>query len=462
MAKKAAKKKSTKSTKGGPKGGSNNIKVIKGGRLIDGNGGNVINKPIIVIKNDRIKEVGVQGKVKIPAGAEVIDASKYTLMPGMIDLHVHIAAFNPITWNNYRVSIFEVSRGLQSYYTLFHAQLCFEMGFTTLRDQGRMLPTGQNTVEMCGLRDAINNGVLSGPRLIVCGRAVITNSHLDLTLPRAHVRVADDLVADGPWGLRRMTREQLRHGADFIKTSASGGGGTDKEAPDVRNMTQEELDAIVDECHAFHHACSVHCFTVESHQMCVRAGVDTIEHIVFTDDKTIKMIEEAEIPVVPTLLHRTDHAIEARRKSGTPEFILKKMKTIQPYTFDSFKKFLDSGVKLAMGTDTGLDPEFGENAGELELYVKLGMTPMDAIVSATKSAAEAIRLDDDLGTIEKGKIADILAIDGSPDRDIKVLQEKEKIKMVMKAGGVFVDRFSDTPRYVVHPAPGPWKKLDDL
>lgn len=454
MAKKAAKKKSAK--------GAKNVKVIKGGRLIDGNGGDVINNPVIVIKDDRIKEVGVKGKVKIPAGAEVIDASKYTLMPGMFDLHVHIAAFNPITWNNYRVSIFEVSRGLQSYYTLFHAQLCFEMGFTTLRDQGRMLPTGQNTIEMIALKDAIDNGVLAGPRLIVCGRAVITNSHLDLTLPRAHIRVADDLVADGPYDLRRMTREQLRHGADFIKTSASGGGGTDKEEPDVRNMTQEELDAIVDECHAFHAQCAVHCFTAESHRMCVRAGVDTIEHIVFTDPDTIKMIEEAEIPVIPTLLHRTDHAIEARRKSGTPEFILKKMKKIQPYTYESFKKFHQSGVKLAMGTDTGLDPEFGENAAEMALYVELGMTPMEAIVSATKSASEAVRMDKDLGTIEKGKIADILAIDGSPDRNIKVLQKKENIKMVMKAGGVYIDRFTDTPRYVVHPAPPPWKKLDDL
>ena len=456
MAKKAAKKKSAKEKT------KRNIKVIKGARLIDGNGGNAVNKPLIVIQYDRIKEVGIQGKTKIPAGAEVIDASKYTLMPGMIDLHVHIAAFNPITWNNYRVSIFEVSRGLQSYYTLFHAQLCFEMGFTTLRDQGRMLPTGQNTIEMVALRDAINNGVLSGPRLIVCGRAVITNSHLDLTLPRAHIRVADDLVADGPWALRKMTREQLRHGADFIKTSASGGGGTDKEAPDVRNMTQEELDAIVDESHAFHAQTSVHCFTAESHRMCVRAGVDTIEHIVFTDDETIKLIEDAQIPVVQTLLHRTDHAIESRRQSGTPEFILKKMKTIQPYTFESFKKFHQSGVKLAMGTDTGLDPEFGENAGELALYVELGMTPMEAIFLATKHAAEAVRLSDDFGTIEKGKIADILAIEGNPDRDITVLQKKDKIKMVMKAGGVFIDRFSDKPRYVVHPAPGPWKKLDDL
>jgi imidazolonepropionase-like amidohydrolase len=444
------------------KPGKSDIRVIKGGRLIDGTGGTVLNKPVIVIQNKRIKEIGTQGTVKIPAGAEIIDATKYTLMPGMFDLHVHIAAFNPITWNNYRIAIFEVSRGLQAYYTLFHAQLCFEMGFTTLRDQGRALPTGQNTVEMVALRDAIDNGVLAGPRLIVCGRAVITNSHLDLTLPRAHVRVANDLVADGPYELRRATREQLRHGADFIKTSASGGGGTDKEEPDVRNMTQEELDAIVDECHAFHAQCAVHCFTAESHRMCVRAGVDTIEHIVFTDDETIKMIEDANIPVIPTLTHRTDHAIKVRAKNGTPKFILDKMKKIQPYTFESFKKFHQSGVKLAMGTDTGIDPEFGENAGELEIYVKLGMTPMEAIVTATKNAAEAVRLDKDLGTIEKGKLADILAIDGNPDRDITVLQKKANIKMVMKEGNVFVDRFSPVPRYVIHPEPGSWKKLDNI
>jgi imidazolonepropionase-like amidohydrolase len=115
-----------------------------------------------------------------------------------------------------------------------------------------------------------------------------------------------------------------------------------------------------------------------------------------------------------------------------------------------------------MGTDTGIDPEFGENAGELEIYVKLGMTPMEAIVTATKNAAEAVRLDKDLGTIEKGKLADILAIDGNPDRDITVLQKKANIKMVMKEGNVFVDRFSPVPRYVIHPEPGSWKKLDNI
>jgi imidazolonepropionase-like amidohydrolase len=269
-----------------------------------------------------------------------------------------------------------------------------------------------------------------------------------------------DLVADGPWALRRLTREQLRHGVDCVKTAASGGGGTDKEEPDVRNMTQEELDAIVDESHAFHKHCAVHCFTAESHRMSVRAGADTIEHVVFTDDDTIKMIRDAGIPVVPTLSHRTDHAIEVRRAHGTPEFILTKMKKIQPYTFESFQKMHQAGIKLAMGTDLGVDPHMGENAGELEIYVKLGMTPLEAISSATKVAAEALKMDKNLGTLEAGKIADVVIVDGDPSKDITVLRNKDNIKMVMKEGTAFVDKISKEKRYVINTDQGPWRVVD--
>lgn len=436
-------------------------KYLKGARLIDGTGSSVITDGAILVQDGVIAAVGTQSEVPAPEGIEVIDVSNYTIMPGMFDLHVHIAAFNPSTFHNYRVSIFEISPELQNYYTLFHAQLCFEMGFTTLRDLGRMTTRGQNTAAMAALRDAIDIGVLTGPRLIVCGRSSISNGHLDLTLPRAAYREhMTDLVADGPWELRRLARQQLRHGVDCIKTAASGGGGTDKEEPDVRNMTQEELDAIVDECHAFHKQCAVHCFTAESHRMCVRAGADTIEHIVFTDDDTIEMIKDAGIPVIPTLSHRTDHAIDVRRTHGTPEFILKKMKRIQPYTFESFQKMHQAGIKIAMGTDLGVDPHMGENARELEIYVELGMTPMEAIVTATKSAAEAVRLDDKLGTLEKGKLADIIVVDGDPSVDITVLQNKDNIKMVLRDGMTFVDKVSETPKYVIHPEPGSWKTID--
>lgn len=435
--------------------------VINGGRLIDGNGGAVTRNPTIVVEGKKIKAIGIAGQIKVPRGAEVVDARKYTLMPGMFDCHAHLAAYNAATFNNYRVAIFEVTPQLESFYVLFHAHMLFEMGFTTVRDLGRVTPRGQFTAEFCAVRDAINAGIVPGPRLIVCGRAIITNSHLDLVLPRAALR-QPGMVADGPWELRRQTREQLRTGADFIKTSVSGGGGTSDEEPDVRNMTQEELDAIVDEAHAFHKPVAAHCFTTQSHRMCVKAGVDTIEHIVFTDDETIAMIKDTGIPVIPTLSHRTDHAIEVRRRIGTPRNVLTKMKKIQPYTFESFKKFHQAGVKIAMGTDIGLDPEMGGNAGELEIYVKLGMTPMEAIQTATKNAAEALGLGKDLGTLEPGKLADIIAVEGDPSRDIRVLQERDNFKMVMKEGSIFVDKISDEKKYVMHPEPGSWKIIDNL
>jgi len=437
-------------------------RVIRGKALIDGNGGSLIKDPVIVIEGKRIKAVGTKGKVKVPEGAEVIDAGKYTLMPGLFDCHLHLAAFNCSTFSNYRVSIWEVTPQLQMMYMLFHAQMCLEMGFTTLRDLGRATSRGPFVFEACAVRDAINAGIHVGPRLHVCGRPIITGSHLDLTLPRAAARNFDlTFTADGPWALRGLAREHLRAGADLLKTSVSGGGGTQDEEPDVRNMTLEELQAIVDEGHAFHKPVSAHCFTAESHKMCVRAKVDTIEHMVFHDKESIAMIKDSGIPVTPTLSHRTDHAIEVRARVGTPRNVLEKMKKIQPYTFETFKVMHQAGIKIAMGTDLGPEPDIGTNAGELELYVKLGMSPMEALQTATKNAAEAMWLGKDLGTVEAGKLADVLAIDGDPSRDISVLRDKANIKMVMKEGEPWVDKISAQQRRVVQFEPGTWKIIDN-
>jgi imidazolonepropionase-like amidohydrolase len=337
-----------------------------------------------------------------------------------------------------------------------------EMGFTTLRDLGRQTSRGPFVFEACAVRDAINNGIHVGPRLHVCGRPIITGSHLDLTLPRAAARNFElQNTADGPWALRGLVREHLRAGADLLKTSASGGGGTADEEPDVRNMTLEELEAIVDEGHAFHKPTSVHCFTAESHKMAVRAKVDTIEHMVFHDKDSVAMIKDSGIPVTPTLSHRTDHAIEVRKQIGTQQNILVKMKKIQPYTFETFKVMHQAGIKIAMGTDLGPEPEIGTNAKELELYVNLGMTPMEAIQTATKTAAEAMWLGKELGTIEKGKLADILAIDGDPSSDITVLSTKDNIKMVMKEGEPWVDKISAQHRRVIQCEPRSWKIIDN-
>ena len=436
------------------------VTIIKGGRLIDGKGGPVTANPVIVIEGKRIKAIGQRGRVTEPDGASVVDASGYTLMPGLIDSHLHLAAFNCSSFNNYRVSIWEVTPELQSFYMLFHAQLCYEMGFTTLRDLGRATSRGHFVYEACAVRDAINAGIFVGPRLHVCGRPIITGSHLDLTLPRAALR-PPGFTADGPWALRGLAREHLRIGADVLKTSVSGGGGTQDEEPDVRNMTQEELEAIVDEGHAFHKPTAAHCFTAESHKMCVRAKVDTIEHMVFHDKESVAMIKDSGIPVTPTLSHRTDHAIEVRARVGTPKNVLTKMKKIQPYTFETFQVMHQAGIKIAMGTDMGPEPEMGTNARELELYVNLGMTPMEAIVTATKNAAEAMWLGKDLGTLEVGKLADVVVVDGDPSRDITVLHDKKNIRMVMKEGEAHVDKISAVPRSVVQCAPGSWKIIDN-
>lgn len=438
------------------------VRVIRGGKLIDGKGGSVTKDPVIVVEGKRIKAIGKKGELKEPAGAEVIDAGQYTLMPGLFDCHLHLAAFNCSSFSNYRVSIWEVTPQLQMLYMLFHAQMCFEMGFTTLRDLGRATSRGPFVFEACAVRDAINAGIHVGPRLHVCGRPIITGSHLDLTLPRAAARNFDlPFTADGPWALRGLAREHLRAGADLLKTSVSGGGGTQDEEPDVRNMTLEELEAIVDEGHAFHKPVAAHCFTAESHKMCVRAKVDTIEHMVFNDEESIRMIKDSGIPVTPTLSHRTDHAIEVRAEIGTPRNVLVKMKKIQPYTFETFKKMHQAGIKIAMGTDLGPEPAMGSNAKELELYVQLGMTPMEAIVTATKNAAEAMWLGKDLGTLENGKLADILAINGDPSQDISVLTIRDNIRMVMKEGEPWVDKISTRQRSVVQVEPGSWKIIDN-
>ena len=434
------------------------IRVIKAERLIDGTG-DVVSQPLIVIDDARIEAVGTADTVTIPPEAEIIDVGACTLMPGLIDTHVHLSAFNCTSFGTARVARFEVTPQLQSFYALFHAQLCFEMGFTTLRDAGRGTPRGDFAEEMCAVRDAINAGIVAGPRLLVLAECVITGAHLEmLTLPRAMPR-PEHATADGPWQLRKKVRELIRSGADGIKTSVSGGVslGTD---PNVRNMTLEELDAIVDEAHAFRKPVAAHCFTSEGLNMCVDANVDTIEHMVFSDDDAIARVSESGTWVIPTLLNRTDYAIDQNALQGLPPSLIETQRALQPHCFETFRRMRAAGVRIAMGTDIHNVPEMGCAARELELYVTHGMSPLEAIATTTRDAAEAIGLGDDLGTIEPGKLADLIAVRGDPAVDVRVLQDAANIALVMKEGRVYVDRLADVPRLVRHPEPTQWKIID--
>lgn len=434
---------------------------VKGGMLIDGSGKKPIKDPVIELNGRRIKRVGTKASVRIPPRATVIDCGNNTLMPGMMDLHIHTAMYNCMSFHNHRVAQFEIMPHLQQMYSLFHAQNCFDMGFTTLRDLGMNGPYGLLVNELCAVRDAINAGIVEGPRMLIAGFTTMTGSHLDLIQPRAMYRWGFN-TADGPWELRKLARKNLLAGCDVIKTCASGGGGTDKEEPDIRNLTQEELDALVDEAHALHKHAAVHCFTTQAQRMAMKAGADTIEHMVFHDDKTIDLIVEAGVPVTPTLSHRTDHAIQLRREQGTAEFVLRKMKYLQPFCFETFRKMYKAGVKIAMGTDMGFEPHMGTNGAELEIYVKLGMKPMDAILTATRNAAEALKMDKDIGTLVAGKFADIIAVNGDPLKNIRCIQDKKNIQLVMKEGKIYADRRPGKNKNVVNVKPGDWKIIDYL
>ena len=437
------------------------IQIIKAGLLIDGNGGEPIVEPVVVISGKRIASIGPAGSVEEPTDATVIDVGNRTILPGLFDCHIHLAAFNCDTFHNYRVSFWEVSPQLQSFYALYHAQLCLEQGFTTLRDMGRGTPQGSFVTEMCSVRDAINAGIVPGPRILVGGRVMISGSHFDLlTLPRTFPR-PPDFTADGPYELRRHVRENLRTGCDLIKTCCSGGVAAHSNHG-VRNMTQEELDAVVDEAHAFDKQCSVHVFTADGQRMCVKAGADTIEHMVMTDDDATARIADAGTYVIPTLAHRSDKGIDSREKAGAPGNLIRRMKELQPRCFETFQKMRDAGVKIAMGTDTGIDPKMGESAYELSIYVELGMSPMEAIQSATKNAAEAVGLIGDLGTLEAGKFADFIVVDDNPLDDIGILEDKKNINMVMKEGQIFIDKISGNKNYLVLPEQDALKKIDML
>lgn len=432
--------------------------VVSADRLFDGKGGIIGDDPVVLVKDRRIVATGPRADVDIPQDAVERRFPGCTLLPGLIDAHIHLGAQNVHNFANYRTATFEVTPQLQQLYALVQAQMCFEMGFTTLRDMSWITPHGLFTHEIVAIRDAISNGILPGPRILAGGWAVMTYAHLELLLPH-HAMRAPGVTADGPWELRKLVRSQLRDGADFIKTCASGGGGTDhQDARGVLNMTQEELDAIVDEAHLLCKTVAVHAWTPESQKRAMRAGADTLEHCVQTDDEAIAMMVERRIPLIPTLTVRTDHALDLVEAAGASRFVMENYRRVQKFCFENLKRLHQAGVRIVCGTDLNIQPEMGNNALELEVYVELGMTPVEALQTATGNAADALGLNE-LGVLAPGKLADVVAVAGNPLNDIKVLRERTNVRMVMKEGEVYLDRSDGRDERVIHNANWSWPRL---
>lgn len=414
--------------------------VIRAGTLIDGVSNSPARNVSILVQNGIISALDAGTGLEERTDIELIDASDAVVMPGMMDIHLHLASPNVSTRQDVDMARFSRSTSYILMETVRHAQLMLEAGFTCVRDFDWPTPNGLFHESIVSMREAFDKGLLPGPRVVVGGITHITASHFDLGLPRSLTR-PQGMTADGPWEIRRQVRTNVRNGVDVLKTCVSGGLGTyGAEEIANRNITFEELTALVDESHAFGKMAAAHCHTADSVRMAVDAGVDTIEHCVFIDDDAVARVVDAGKAVVPTLAFRQQKIIERRRARGAPAEVTAQMEELRDETGRTFQRYHKAGAKIAMGTDTNVEPGFGENAFELEVYVGLGMTPMEAIRTATINAAEAIGRGHELGSIETGKLADIIVVGGNPLDDISMLSDTAGIQVVMKGGKIMVDR----------------------
>ena len=407
-----------------------NTLVVKG-TILDGICDVPIERGVVVIKDGIIVDIGKEDGVKIPEGSEVIEGK--TIMPGMIDCHLHFCLNGEA---NFRDLLLESTMAMYAIKATVYAKRDLEAGFTTVRAVGDPGYLG------ISLRDAVKKGIVKGPRILTAGRALsITGGHGTFFPPWIH---PDDdlslgLFADGAEEVRKAVRGLIGSGVDVIKLLATGGVMDVITKPGSQNFNFDEIEAAVEEAHKLGRKVTAHVEGLSGAKDCIKAGVDSLDHGIELDDEAVEMMQEKGTFLIPTLLAPYNIA-ENGTKGGIPEYVVKKDLEVIGIHVNSFKKAYTAGVKIAMGTDTGTPfSRHGGNAKELELMVNNGMSPMEAIIATTRTASEAIGLSDQIGTLEKGKLADVLVIDGDPLSDITILQNRNFLKYVLKEGDKVVE-----------------------
>lgn len=399
---------------------NNQVVAIKTGRMLDVKSGTYIERAIIVAQGERITAVGPQ--VAIPAGATVIDLSTYTVLPGLADCHTHLT-FDPGTLGYSSVGI---SVGREALRGAKNAKLTVEAGFTTVRNVGAK---GYTDI---ALRDAIDAGDVVGPRIIASGPSLgITGGHCDDNLLAPEYHFHAEGVADGVPNVMQKTRENIKYGADVIKVCATGGVLSMGDDPKASQYTLEEMKAIVAESHRLGRRVAAHAHGGEGIKLAVEAGVDSIEHGTYIDEEAVRMMKQKGTYLVPTV-YLTQWFLENYAGLGLPPAMVNKAKTIMPAMQTNLAKAFSLGVPVAFGTDSAVYPH-GLNAHEFAMYVKFGMKPIDAIRTSTLNAAKLLGQEDRIGSIEVGKFADVIAVEGDPLKDVTVL---ERVVKVVKGGKV--------------------------
>jgi imidazolonepropionase-like amidohydrolase len=392
---------------------------VHAGHLLDVKTGKLLDNVLVTIEGDRISSVG---SGSAPAGAKVIDLPNATLVPGLIDAHTHIT-YDP----NFGYQELGVSLPKEALIGAKNARLTLEAGFTTVRNLGA---SGYADV---ALRDAINEGMVPGPRMDVSGPALsITGGHCDQNLLPYEWHAKADGTADGVEHVQQKVREIIKYGADVIKVCATGGVLSKGDDPRASQYTLEEMKAIVADAHRLGRKVAAHAHGAQGIAWASEAGVDSIEHGSYIDDAGIKVMKEHGTYLVPTQ-YLGDWMRENAAKIGLPAMFAEKMKSVTAVSRQNLKHAFDAGVKVAFGTDAAVYPH-GLNAREFAVYVQMGMTPIQAIQTATVNAADLLGWSDRVGTLEHGKFADMIAVNGDPTRDVTLL---ENPVFVMKGGVVY-------------------------
>jgi imidazolonepropionase-like amidohydrolase len=395
------------------------MKVLRFGKLVDGSGG-VATNAVVVIEADRIKSVNTS-EASIPAGAEIIDLSRYTAIPGLIDVHTHLAGGASAPSNRPPqqppqppyMAVIGMFRGQTG------ARTMLASGVTTIRNLGAV-----QFLDLA-MRDMINAGDIVGPRMFVSGPGLRTSSALGVRVPEA--------TADGPAEVMRVVRQLIAAGVDNIKIFGSTGNVL--ELTGCRAFTYEELKAAVETAHALGKKVAVHTYGPAAARDAARVGADSIEHAVDMDDATIAEMAKRGVVYVPTIDHNRWYRDNVRGATGDDkthldDFINRNLETA--------KRAVKAGVKFAMGSDGGASAMLGETTKELGWFVKAGMTPAQALATATTNAAALLGKEHDLGRVAQGYYADIVAVEGDPLKDIDVVINH--VQWVMKAGAVVFDK----------------------
>jgi imidazolonepropionase-like amidohydrolase len=387
------------------------------GRVVVGNG-KVLERASVLVEGDRIAKAAARN-FKIPKGCPRISLNGGTLLPGFIDAHVHLCldgSPDPMT------AFLNTSLAVSILKAANFARETLMAGVTTIRDMG-----AKDGIDL-GLRQAIRTGLVPGPRMLASGQPICMTGGHGWQLGRE---------ANGPEEVRKAAREQIKAGADIVKLMATGGVLTPAVEPGSEQLTEAELRAGVEEAHKAGKKTATHAMGTKGILNALRAGIDSIEHGVYLDDEAVRLMKKRGVLLIPTLAALFQ--IESKGvKAGIPAFAVEKTLKVKPFHLESICLARQAGVAVAMGTDAGTPFNLhGENLQELQLLVQhCGFSPLEAIEAGTRVSAQVLGLEKELGTIEEGKFADLVVVDGDPLNDINILLQRTSIRLVVHSGRI--------------------------